>query len=200
MHIKNHASTRRKIYTRRPESIDKLRNWRLWMWIIFIILISGIIFHRLFVVQVLSHQEFFTRAQNQHQYYEELTPKRGEIFLQNKDKVYPAAVNEEMDTVIAIPKNIVDTEGTIMTLASTLNLPVEEVRQKITRDREDMYEVIKRKLTEEESLALQNKNLKGVELVPEYWRTYPASPLASQTIGFLGYNGEDKKGQYGVEE
>jgi len=151
-------------------------------------------------VQVLSHEELFSRAQSQHQYYEELIPRRGEIYLQNKAKTYPAAVNEEMDTVVAVPKNIVDIEGTVMTLATVLNLPVEEIRQKITKDREDMYEVIKRKLTDEESLELQNKNLKGVELVPEYWRTYPASPLASQAVGFLGYHGEDKSGQYGTEE
>lgn len=154
----------------------------------------------MFIVQVLSHEELFSRAQSQHQYYEELTPRRGEIYLQNKTKTYPAAVNEEMDTVIAVPKNIVDIEGTAMTLATVLSLPIEEVREKIAKDRNDMYEVIKRKLTDDESLELQNKNLKGIELVPEYWRTYPASPLASQVTGFLGYNGEDKSGQYGIEE
>jgi len=148
----------------------------------------------------MSHEELFSRAQNQHQYYEELIPRRGEIYLQNKGKTYPASVNEEMDTVIAVPKNVVDIEGTVMTLAAALNLPAEEVRHKLADDRESMYEVIKRKLTDDESLELQNKNLKGIELVPEYWRTYPASPLASQTIGFVGYNDEERSGQYGVEE
>ena len=200
MQNKNIKGFTRKIYTQRPTSTKKTRDWRLWFWLILILIIAGIIFHRLFIVQVLSHEELFSRAQSQHQYYEELTPKRGEVYMQNKGKTYPAAVNEEMDTVIAVPKNIVDIEGTVMTLATVLNLPQDEIRQKITQDREDMYEVIKRKITDEESLELQNKNLKGIELVPEYWRTYPASPLASQTVGFVGYNGEDKSGQYGIEE
>lgn len=200
MQNKNIKPIRRPIYTRRPDSTKKQYDWRLRFWFIFIILISGIIIHRLFVVQVLSHEELFSRAQSQHQYYEELTPKRGEIYLQNKGKTYPASVNEEMDSVIAVPKNIVDTEGTTMTLATILNQPVEEIREKIIKNKEDMYEVIKRKLTDQESLALQNKNLKGIELIPEYWRTFPASPLASQTVGFVGYNGEEKSGQYGVEE
>lgn len=200
MQNKNIKIARRPIYTRRPDSTKKKYDWRLWFWLIFIILVSGIIIHRLFVVQVLSHEELFSRAQGQHQYYEELTPKRGEIYLQNKGKTYPASVNEEMDSVIAVPKNVVDIEGTAMTLATVLNIPVEEIRQKLTQNREDMYEVIKRKLTDKESLELQNKNLKGIELMPEYWRTFPASPLASQTVGFVGYNGEEKSGQYGVEE
>lgn len=190
----------RIIYSRRPDILGKKYNWRLWTWFGVIIAVVIIIFYRLFVIQVLSHKELFSRAQDQHQYYEELVPKRGEIFLQNKNKTYPGAINEEMDTVIAVPKNIVDIEGTVMTLASVLNLPAEEIRQKITQDREDMYEVIKKRLTEEESLELQNKNLKGIELIPEYWRTYPASPLSSQTVGFVGYSGEEKSGQYGVEE
>jgi cell division protein FtsI/penicillin-binding protein 2 len=190
----------RPIYSRRPNSFKKPRDWRLGIWLIVIVVIALAICHRLFVIQVISHAELFSRAQNQHQYYEELIPRRGEIFLQNKSKTYPASVNEEMDTVIAVPKNITDIEGTAMTLATVLNIPVEELRQKLTRDPNDMYEVIKRKLTDDESLALQNKNLKGVELMPEYWRTFPASPLASQTIGFLGYRDDDKSGQYGVEE
>ncbi len=188
-----------KVYTRHKEKNGPARDWRLNFWFILIFLILLAIVHRLFVVQVLSHEELFSRAQNQHQYYEELTPRRGEIYLQNKGKTYPASINEEMDTVVAVPKNIDDIEGTVMTLATVLNLPAEEIRQKITKNREDLYEVIKRELTDDESLALQNKNLKGIELIPEYWRVYPASPLASQTIGFLGYTGEDKIGQYGVE-
>lgn len=190
----------RPIYSRKPASVEKPKDWRLLIWLIVIVLISLGIVYRLFIVQVVSHDELFSKAQNQHQYYEELTPRRGELYLQNKGKTYPAAVNEEMDSVIAVPKNISDIEGTSMTLATILNMPVEEVRQKLTKNRDDLYEVIKRKLTDDESLALQNKNLRGIELVPEYWRTYPASPLASQTIGFLGYNGDDKSGQYGIEE
>lgn len=200
MQNKNINIARRPIYTRKPAGANKKRDWRLWFWFTFILVVAVIIFYRLFVIQVLSHEELFSRAKSQHQYYEELTPKRGEIYLQNKGKTYPASVNEEMDTVIAVPKNVVDVEGTAMTLATILNIPVEEVRDKIAKNREDMYEIIKRKLTDKESLELQNKGLKGIELIPEYWRTFPASPLASQTIGFLGYSGEERSGQYGVEE
>jgi|GEM_PF-22626 len=200
MQNKNIKPIRRPIYSRKPASTQKFKDWRLKIWFVFIFLVALAIFHRLFILQVLSHEELFSKGKNQHQYYEELTPRRGELYLQNKNKTYPAAVNEEMDTVIAIPKNIVDVEGTVMTLATVLNIPAEEVRQKITKNREDLYEVIKRKLTDDESLALQNKNLKGIELVPEYWRTYPASPLASQIVGFLGYSDNTKNGQYGVEE
>ncbi len=188
------------VYTRKQVAKPKRSiDWRLWLWLFFIIFFAGAIFHRLFIVQVVSHEELFSKGQSQHQYYEELTPKRGEIFFQNKGKTYPVAVNEEKDMVIAVPKNIIDIEGTAMTLATILNIPVEEVKAKLTKNKDDMYEVIKRKISDEESLALNSKNLKGIELVPEYWRTYPASPVGSQLIGFVGYNNDEKVGQYGVE-
>jgi len=114
----------RPIYTRKPNSVKQPRNWRLKIWLILIFVIALAIFHRLFIIQVVSHAELFSRAQSQHQYYEELIPRRGEIFMQNKGKTYPASVNEEMDTVIAVPKNITDIEGTAMTFATVLNIPV----------------------------------------------------------------------------
>ena len=196
----NRIGQTRPVYSRKQVLTPKKKiDFRLWLWLIVILLIAGAIFHRLFVVQVLSHDELFSKAKSQHQYYEELMPKRGEIFFQNKGKTYPVAVNEEKDMVIAVPKNIPNKESAAVTLATTLNLPVEEVREKLTKNANDMYEVIKRKLTDEESLALSNKNLTGVELVPEYWRTYPASPVGSQVVGFVGYKGDEKIGQYGVE-
>jgi len=174
-------------------------NWQLWLWLLIVILATGAIVHRLYIIQVVSHNKFFSKAKDQHQYYEELTPKRGKIFLQNKGRPYPAAVNEEKDMVIAVPKHIVDIEGTIMTLATILNIPEEEVREKITVNPNDMYEVIKRELTDDESLKLREKNLKGIDLIPEYWRSYTAAPLGSQVIGFVGYENDRKRGQYGVE-
>lgn len=188
-----------RIITCRPESLREVSRWRFWLWFLFVFLIIGSIYHRLFFLQVLSHEEFVEKAKNQHQYYEELDPKRGEIYLQNKGKTYPAAVNEERDSLIIIPKNIIDVEGTAKTLAEITQLPFEEIKGKIEKNREDLYEIIKRKLTEEESLTIREKNLKGIELIPEYWRTYPGSPLASQIIGFIGYKDEEKIGQYGIE-
>jgi len=174
-------------------------SWQLWIWMIFVVFAAGIIIRHLVIIQVFSYDKFFSKARSQHQYYEELTPRRGKIYFQNKDNPYPVVVNEERDMVIAVPKNIVDIEGTAMTLATVLNIPVEEVREKITKNRNDMYEVIKKQITDDESLALREKNLLGVELIPEYYRSYTAAPLGSQLVGFLGYENDVKRGQYGVE-
>ncbi len=197
--IRNSNCRQGRIITCRPESIREASRWRFWLWFIFVFIAVGAIFNRLFFLQVSSHEIFTEKAKNQHQYYEELAPKRGEIYLQNKGKTYPAAVNEEKDSLILIPKNIINIESTAETLASIINIPKEEIKSKIEKNREDLYEVLKRKLSDEESLKIREKGLKGVELVPEYWRTYPGSPLASQIIGFIGYKGEEKIGQYGIE-
>ncbi len=199
MQNRNSNCRQGRIITCRPESLREASRWRFWFWFLIIFFAVGAIFNRLFFLQVSSHENFTEKANNQHQYYEELAPKRGEIYLQNKGKTYPAAVNEEKDSLIIIPKNIVDVEGTASTLAEIIKIPKEEIKSKIEKNREDLYEVLKRKLSDEESLTIREKGIKGTELIPEYWRTYPGSPLASQIIGFIGYKGEEKSGQYGVE-
>jgi len=40
--------------------------------------------------------------------FQKLIPKRGEIFLQDKDGLYPVAVNKNVEMVYAVPKGIED--------------------------------------------------------------------------------------------
>jgi cell division protein FtsI/penicillin-binding protein 2 len=64
------------------------------------------------------------------------------------------------------------------------------------------YVPLKHKLTTEVSTKIKNlrlksgKRLPGVGTIPEQWRYYPEGSLASQIVGFIG---NDKKGQYGLE-
>lgn len=64
------------------------------------------------------------------------------------------------------------------------------------------YVPLKHKLAPEISEKIKNLRLKngrklpGVGIIPEQWRYYPEGTLGSQIVGFLG---NDKKGQYGLE-
>ena len=176
-------------------------NWRLYF--IFIFMLGGvlIILFRLIMLQVWDYNELVAKAKDQHLSFETLQAKRGQIFMRDgEDNTIPVATNEDMDMVVIAPKYIEDIEGTIQTLATVLNMDTEEIRKKVMK-REDVYEVIKRKLSREESSALAEKKLAGVELVPESWRYYPEGELASQILGFIGYKEDNHKrvGQSGIE-
>ncbi|MEA3273574.1 MAG: penicillin-binding protein 2 [Patescibacteria group bacterium] len=151
------------------------------------------------MLQIVNHESLVAKAQKQHQFFEKLKPNRGQIYLKDGEtNIIPIATNEDQDMVVIVPKYITDTEGTIQTLATILNMDTEEVRRKVMK-RDDLYEIIKRKLTKEESTMIAEKQMVGVELIPEGWRNYPEGELASQVLGFVGHSNDKRVGQYGIE-
>jgi len=63
----------------------------------------------------------------------------------------------------------------------------------------DTYEEIAKRVDPNLVEEIIKKKLDGVSFYKEKWRFYPGKDLASQTIGFLSYKGDDLKAQYGLE-
>jgi cell division protein FtsI (penicillin-binding protein 3)/stage V sporulation protein D (sporulation-specific penicillin-binding protein) len=63
----------------------------------------------------------------------------------------------------------------------------------------DPYEEIAKRLTLDDKKNIEKLKLKGVVLSAEYYRYYPYNSLASQIIGFVGYNENTLTGRYGLE-
>lgn len=169
-----------------------------------VFLCFGIVFLRLAYLQVIKHGFYSAMAQGQHELYEKIVPKRGNIYI--KDDVsgglYPVAVNKEMSLVYAVPRNIEDQDrkNVAKKVAEKLQLNYEEVLEKISKP-DDPYEVLKKKVSEEDAKALEKEGLNGIGFVPDSFRYYPGGELAAGVVGFLGYGGEgdNMKGQYGIE-
>lgn len=75
-----------------------------------IFLLSLLVVMRLYKLQVLDNDLYAAMASDQHQVYNELKPKRGQIFFQdtqnNTSEYYPVATNKEFALVYAIPAKI----------------------------------------------------------------------------------------------
>jgi len=69
---------------------------------------------------------------------------------------------------------------------------------KLTK-KNDPYEPIRNKVSEENLRKIINLNNPGLDYIMEKHRYYPEENIGSQTIGFVGYNGDEKLGQYGLE-
>src|SRR4030042_4156852 len=92
-----------------------MRNvWRIYLFFVFVFFIGSGVLARLFSLQILDYRHYSALAQDQHQIYQEIFPKRGEIFIQDlsikkrtgQDYYYPLAVNKEFYQVYLVPKNI----------------------------------------------------------------------------------------------
>jgi len=155
---------------------------------------------KLFQVQIVSHNFYKVLAQDQHGFSEKIIPERGEIFINDSysNKIYPLAVNKELSLVYAVPKNIVNKKETALKLSELLEINEEEIF-KIVNKKDDPYEVIKRKVPDEVAEKINGANITGIKTSPEIIRYYPGNYLAANIIGFVGYSGHEKVGQYGIE-
>lgn len=179
-------------------------NIRLYLLVFFVILVGFTLIFRLFTLQVFKYDFYKGLAVNQHQIYQTLLPKRGEIFIKDRfydkgsSRLFPLAINRDWLMVYAVPKEIENREEVVEILAPLLEMDKEMLGQKLDK-RDDPYEPLKHKLSSEIASQIEQFNIKGIELAPETWRYYPANSLASHVIGFVGFSGEEKTGQYGLE-
>lgn len=172
--------------------------WRIYFLLFLFIFFFGLVFLKLYSLQVFSHSSFKALAEGQHSLYKELIPERGEIFLKDKNGDYPIAVNRETKMAYAVPKEIEDPARVADFLSANLGMDREEIFSKINRP-EDSYEVIKHRLNEEEIGKINEAKMEGIHLLDESFRYYPAGELASNVLGFVGWKENELAGQYGIE-
>lgn len=173
--------------------------------IFYIILIfgGGLLIGRLFFLQVVSGDYYKSLANRQHAYSRDLTPKRGDIYLQNKAGEYVplAGTKDGFDVYInprAISENNISREDVYENLKTIIDIDKENLFAYLKKTN-DPFEVIVHNVENDIADRVVGLDIKGVGVVPEEWRFYPAGSTASHVVGFLGYQGDELEGRYGIE-
>ncbi len=135
------------------------KHWRIYVLVFFILAGAAIITARIYSLQVTDSPTYRAIAENQHKILEELDPRRGEIYLQEDNELYPLAVNREYQMVYAIPKEIKEKEKAVLNLAPVLGIDEQELRRKFS-DPDDVFEILKHKLSGEEIDKIREINLR----------------------------------------
>lgn len=169
-----------------------MKNWRINFILISLIFTSVIIIGRLFYIQVINHKYWQALGQGQQRFFISLQGDRGEVFFQNN---IPIAVNQKSNLIFAVPNKIKNPEKTADILSQILKIDKNLILEKFNKD-SSLYEVLKKKLNEEESLQIKKIKLSGIYLKQENIRYYPFENLASHIIGFVD---AENRGQYGIE-
>ncbi len=190
----------RKITSEKMRRVSKSspKHWRISVLVFFVCLASGAIVIKLFLLQVLSHGKYVDMAQRQHEMKVDIEAERGEIFMQDEAELYPLAINREIQMLFAVPREIKNIEEDSKKISEITGVSEMEIKEKL-RKPNDMYEVIKRKLSEEEAARIREAKIAGIYLQPENYRYYPGGELGSQLIGFVGSDGKNMRGMYGLE-
>lgn len=187
-----------------PGRNRSLASWRTKALFLLFILAGAVLVGRLYTLQIVGGQYYAALARGQQEGAEAATLLRGNIYAQDKggQSRYLVATNREMPMVYAVPWEVEDAEYLINTVHDVLGLSEEDVPILFRRlnNTDSSFALIARHLTDEQARRIEEFDLPGVYLRNEYVRFYPGEEIAAQSIGFVGFSGNERVGQYGVEQ
>ena len=155
----------------------------------------AIITVRLFFIQIVEHDEWVAKADEQHTLLETITAKRGEIYMMDGDTPAAVVLNQTTYQIIIDPA-ITDKEQitrAITTYAAdyqTANLDEVYATEGLR------YAIIAKNVPKSIADQIAAEEIGAVWFTKNNQRVYPEGELAS---GLLGFVNADGLGQYGVE-
>jgi len=181
-----------------------------------ILLCSGVLIARLFVLMILQHGFYTALAAGSHELITRLTPDRGTIFFQDSrtGERFPAAMNRDVFTVFADTKELFEHSeefGTPMgemreRIVSILSEEFAYEEEDIVRLEEilmienDPYEPIEHEVSLAVTERLQGHDLSGIGFSRQTDRFYPEGNIGASVLGFVGSNDDGTSaGKYGIE-
>lgn len=161
----------------------------------------GILILKLYNLQIGQRNFYEALASGQHDLLAELLPERGEILVQDisNNSFYPVATNLTLNQVYAVPKEVPDAAYTARALAPVLSLDETDLVNKLNK-LDDPYEALTDSISDEVSTKVSELNLEGIYLTPALVRQYLGDEDYGQIIGFVGFVGDQRVGQYGIEQ
>ena len=159
-----------------------------------------ILIGKLFLVQVVHSNSYSERADRQYSTPSSNIFERGTIYFQTKEGQLVSAATQTAGYKLAInPLKIVDKEMVYKELSKEVSdIDHDDFITKSTKEN-DSYEEITHHLSKEQADAISLLKIAGVSVFKEKWRFYPGGNLASQSLGFVAYKGDDLSGRYGLE-
>lgn len=163
------------------------------------VMLAFLILARLFFLQVVSGAYYKTQSYRQQNLSQEKSPRRGDIFLREKNgKLITLASTKTGYLAFVNNKKLKNPSLVYEKLSAIIPLEREAFDKAVLRT-EDPYEVVAHKVEREAAQKIRALGIEGLEVAPEEWRFYPAKKLAAHLAGFVGYNGDELEGRYGLE-
>ena len=150
---------------------------------------------RLFVLQVLQHDELTALAEKQHLLTQTLPAKRGEIYDRNGRLL---AYSVDADTIYAVPYEVKEPVKTAAALCGALENCSRKEQQAILErlGASRPFNYIRRRVTPTEARKVAALQLKGIGFMKESRRFYPNKELGAHLLGYVGL---DNVGLGGLE-
>lgn len=162
-----------------------------------IIVVAMMVFvGRLFYLQIIKHGYYVNLANKEQVKRLTIPSSRGLIYALDGQNPVPLVMNQTVYTVFADPKTTTDNDKIIEVIRRVAGGNARSNLQALLDKKETRYQILATKVTRSQADKIKKEELKGVGFQQESQRVYPEGSLASQTLGFVDFNGD---GKYGVE-
>jgi cell division protein FtsI (penicillin-binding protein 3) len=150
-----------------------------------------VVIARLYYLQVIEYVRWLGRAEGQQQRLIELAPHRGTVY---DSHMHPLAMSLPVDSVYAVPSQLIDSRSVADVLAQVLGVPSRDLEGRFEAFRNFCW--VKRKVSTAEAAQVRALHIKGIYFQMENKRFYPMGDLAASVLGYVGM---DDRGLAGVE-
>ncbi len=164
-----------------------------------LIAVALLLIARLYFVQVVNGAEYRAAAEGQYTSTGAAAEARGDIYFTEKDgRAYAAAVMRS-GYKIAIQPSVLENPEKVYGLLNEVTPISKERFFAAVAKTTDPYEEVATRVDEEAGRIVRDMELLGVVVSHDRWRFYPAQERAAQTLGFVGFQGHERVGRYGLE-
>ncbi|MEM1091671.1 MAG: penicillin-binding protein 2 [Pseudomonadota bacterium] len=151
-------------------------------------LVFAVLSGRYFYLQVISHDEFITRAEDNRVKYRALAPNRGLIMDRNGVIL---ADNRPAYRLELIPEQVPELDATLAELGELLEISEADIQRfhKLRKARRSFQAVpLKLRLDEAQvaRFAVDRHHFPGVDIVPYQTRVYPLGENLAHVVGYVG--------------
>ncbi len=184
-------------------------------WVMMLIFFSLIV-GRLFFLQVIEHEIYTTKSENNRINILPIAPKRGLIYDRNGVLL---ADNRVSHSLVIIPEKVKKIDLVLKVLSQIITIEEHDItrfKKQIKQNRNFKPITLRYRLTEDEvaRFSVQRHRFQGVNIKSNFSRYYPLGPIGVHAIGYVGrinkrelktikaseYIGSDYIGKTGVEK
>ena len=168
-----------------------------------VLLIAFILVARLYQIQVLKHDVYVEKGEDQYVHTVRDLYTRGSIFFSTKDGDRVSAATVQSGYVLAVDPTVIrDPEAVFEQISDYIAIDKELFVTRATLPKRTYVEIDAR-VSEADADAIVERDIDGLQLYRSQWRYYPGDELAARAVGFTGFSGTIKKeqptGRYGLE-
>ena len=159
------------------------------------LVLFAIIVVRLFFIQIIEHDAWVAKADEQHTMLETITAKRGEIYMMDGNEPSAVVLNQTVYQIIIDPA--VTPKDEIKTALD------KHAKDFVTANLDEVYNaeglryyIVAKNVPYSNASQIASEGIKNVWLKESNRRVYPEGEVGSTVLGFVNSDG---LGQYGVE-